>query len=285
MSSDAIEEAMRLVQSMCGRLHAWAHRADQWVIGVARVPSRVAGRIGRMLVRTPTLRSAISKALALAVVESDAPLSAWPERHHGRWATASRIAELLGRRVAEVSYHLRELVEEGEVISAQPWPSGTRGYQPAAGRQGEAPLFALPETIVDERQWILDELARWAALHDGLAPRQADWSKGNDPHHEWPRWDRIVELFEGEAAEKGLRYFVTRRCAPHCACSTGRHYSNGEGDVFCDGCFDCLGRCPHGEMGDWVGPSGWRYALQVAGLEPRRASDSAATPAGRNTRG
>jgi hypothetical protein len=71
--------------------------------------------------------------------------------------------------------------------------------------KGEAPLFALPEPIADERQWILDELTRWASVYDGLAPRQLDWSKGNDPNHQWPRWDRVADLFEGEAVEKGLR--------------------------------------------------------------------------------
>src|SRR5712691_4573792 len=106
-----------------------------------------------MLVRTPTLRSAIEKALAAAAAERDAPLSAWPERYQGRWVTATRVADLLGRRAAEISYHLRELVDEGEVISAQPWPSGTRGYQLAGGPQGESSLFALPEPIADEREW------------------------------------------------------------------------------------------------------------------------------------
>ncbi len=225
-----------------------------------------------MPISTTTLGNALCKAVATAVRESDAPLSAWPKQYPGRWATATRVAELLGRRTAEISYHLHELVERGEVISAQPWPAGLRGYQPGTRWRDEAPLFALPEPIVDERQWMLDELARWAALHGG-APRQIDWSKAHDPDRHWPRWDRVAELFEAEALAKGLRYFVPARCATDCSCSTGRHYSNGEGGTFCDGCFDCLGRCPHGDSGEWVGPSGWRYALQVAGFEIRSGAD------------
>ena len=151
------------------------------------------------------------------------------------------------------------------MVSAAPWPAGLRGYQPVV-RAHDAPLFALPETISDERQWLLDELARWASLHGGSAPRQIDWSKGRDPGGMWPRWDRVADFFEAEAFGKGVRTFVIRRCALDCACSKGRHYSNEDGDVFCDGCFDCLGRCPHGDVGELVGPSGWRYALQVAGF-------------------
>jgi hypothetical protein len=172
-----------------------------------------------------------------------------------------------------VSYHLQETVEKREIISAQPWPAGLRGYQPRARRQDEAPLFALPEPITDERQWIIDELAHWATLHGGLAPRQIDWSKKYDPDRRWPRWDRVAELFQAEALEKRVRYFKPARCAPDCSCSKGRHYTNGEGDTFCDGCFDCLGHCPHGTQGEWVGPSGWRYALRAAGLDPRKAAD------------
>ena len=227
---------------------------------------------------TTTLGTAICKAVALAVRESEAPLSAWPEQYPGRWAAATRVAELLGRRTAEISYHLHEMVERGVIISAQPWPAGLRGYQPSTRWRDEAPLFALPDPIVDERQWMLDELARWAAVHGGLAPRQADWSKADDPEREWPRWDRVAELFEAEALDKGVRYFESVRCAADCSCSVGQHYANGEGDVFCDGCFDCLGHCPHGTQGEWVGPSGWRYALQVAGLEVRRPADQHATP-------
>jgi hypothetical protein len=228
---------------------------------------------------TTTLGKAICKAVATAVREIEAPLSAWPEQYPGRWATATRVAELLGRRTAEISYHLHEMVEKGEVISARPWPAGLRGYQPSTRSRDEAaPLFALPEPIADERQWMLDELARWAALHGGLAPRQIDWSKAPDPERQWPRWDRVAALFEAEALDKGVRYLVSARCAADCSCSTGRHFSNGDGDMFCDGCFDCLGRCPHGDSVEWVGPSGWRYALQVAGLEVRRAADQRSAP-------
>jgi hypothetical protein len=226
-----------------------------------------------MTTSTPTLGTAICRAVAAAVREPDAPLSAWPEQYPGRWATAARVAELLGQSTAKLSHHLQELAEAGELTIAHPWPGGPRGYQPAAQWLDEPTLFALPETIVDERQWMLDELARWAALHGGRAPRQADWSKTNDPDRRWPRWDKVAELFEAEASQKRIRYFIDERCANDCACSHGRHYSNGEGHSFCDGCFDCLGHCPHGTTGRWVGPSGWRYALQLAGLDVRSGND------------
>lgn len=220
-----------------------------------------------MLAATTTLGSAICKAVAAVVRERDSPMSAWPERYPGRWATATRVAELLGRRTAEISYHLQEQVEQGEVMSAQPWPAALRGYQPGGRWGDEALLFALPDPIGDERQWMLDELARWALMYGGRPPRQKDWSYEYDRGREWPRWDRVAELFGAEACQKGLRYFMPARCAVDCACSSGRHYGNGAGDESCDGCFDCLGHCPHGDRGEWVGPSGWRYALQVAGLE------------------
>lgn len=225
-----------------------------------------------MAVPTATLGAAICKAVAAAVLEPDAPLSAWPERYPGRWATAARVAELIGRSTAQVNYHLQELVEAGELSIAHPWPGGPRGYQPAHRWIDETPLFAVPDEPADEREWLLGELRRWASLHDGSAPRQKDWAKENDPDRKWPRWDRVAEFFNGEALDNGTRYWVDERCAPDCACSTGRHYTNSTGDVFCDGCFDCRGRCPHGNVGHWVGPSGWRYALQLAGLDVRTAS-------------
>lgn len=218
------------------------------------------------------LGAAARKAVAVAVREPHAPLSAWPDEYPGRWATAARVAELLGRSAAQVSHRLHELFESGDLIRAHPWPGGPCGYQPARSA-AETPLFALPETVADERQWLLDELRRWAETHGGRAPRQADWSKTNDPEGNWPRWSRVAQLFEAEAYRDGVRRFVPARCASDCPCSTGRHYTNSEGDGFCDGCFDCLGRCPHGTVGDWVGPSGWRYALQLAGLGVRTGGD------------
>lgn len=226
-----------------------------------------------MTTLTASLSTAIRKAVAVAVCEENAPLSAWPDEYPGTWATAARVAEIVGCSSAKVSYHLHELVEAGDLGNASPWPGGSRGYQPAGGLADEPPLFVLPDVVADERQWMLDELRRWASLHGGRAPRQRDWSKSNDPDRNWPRWDRVAELFEVEALNEGVRYFVDERCAPNCACSTGRHYSNDEGDVFCDGCFDCLGHCPCGTVGDWVGPSGWRYALQLAGFDVRSGAD------------
>jgi hypothetical protein len=76
-----------------------------------------------------------------------------------------------------------------------------------------------------------------------------------------------------EREQKGVRYFVDVRCAGDCACSAGRHYTNSGGELFCDGCFACLGHCPHGTVGHWIGPSGWQYALQIAGLEVRSGID------------
>ncbi len=226
-----------------------------------------------MATSTAALGTAIRKAVATAVRERDAPLSAWPEQFPGRWATAARLADMLGRNTSEISYRLHEMVEKGEIISAQPWPAGLRGYQPTIQSQGkESSLFAIPEPMSDERQWIVDELDRWAALHDGLAPRQSDWSKAQDPEGCWPRWNRVAEFFEAEALRTGIRYFIPSRCAVECSCMSGQHYSNEHGDTFCDGCFDCLGRCPYGDSGEWTGPSGWRWALQVAGLGIRTSS-------------
>jgi hypothetical protein len=217
---------------------------------------------GPMLVHPKTLRETLRQAAVVAAREANAPISAWPDRYPGRWVTARRIAEISGRRIAEVSYHLAELVDDGVLISTEPWPAGTRGYQPL---EQNVPLFALAAPIEDERQWLLDELARWASLHDGKPPRQIDWSKANDPHNEWPRWDRVRDFFETEAVEHGLRFYEYHRCS-NCTCASGQHYTNSKGDTYCDGCFDCKGHCPYGPAGETIGPSGWRYALEVAGL-------------------
>jgi hypothetical protein len=226
-----------------------------------------------MATLSASLTTAICKAVTVAVREEHAPLSAWPNEYPRRWATAARVAEIVGCSSAQVSYHLHELAEAGDLVSASPWPGGSRGYQPVGGWLDDAPLFALPELVADERQWMLDELRRWALLHDGRAPRRKEWSKENDRDRKWPRWDTVAEFFTGEALDKGVRYWVDERCAPDCACSTGRHYTNSAGEVFCDGCFDCRGHCPHGSVGHWVGPSGWWHALQLAGLDVRTGSD------------
>jgi hypothetical protein len=236
---------------------------------VGQLPSSAFASMSAMATLTASLSTTICKAVLVAVHEESAPLSAWPGEYPGPWATAARVGEIVGCSSAQVSYRLHELVEAGDLVCASPWPGGSRGYQPAGSWTDEPPLFALPKLVADERQWMLDELRRWASLHGGQAPRQKEWSKENDPKRGWPRWDRVAELFEGEALDNGVRYWVDERCALDCACSAGRHYTNSTGEVFCDGCFDCRGHCPHGNVGHWVGPSGWRYALQLAGLDVR----------------
>lgn len=220
-----------------------------------------------------SLHAAISGAVRAAVQEENAPRSAWPGKYPGAWATAARVAALVGVSSAQVSYHLKELVMSGELVSENPWPGPTRGYQPAGELLDEPAIFALPALVESEREWMLDELRRWASINDGQAPRQKDWSKERDPERSWPRWDRVAEVFHGEAIAAGVRYWVDERCAPDCACSANRHYTNDAGEVFCDGCFDCRGSCPHGNVGHWVGPSGWSYALQLAGLDVRTGTD------------
>jgi hypothetical protein len=139
-------------------------------------------------------------------------------------------------------------------------------YQPAQAPEGAAIEIVLPTVVPDERQWILDSMEQWSLVHGGYPPMRRDWVKESDPKGRWPRASRVSELFEAEARRRGLRRFVSRRCAPHCSCSSGRHYTNDLGETICEGCFDCRGSCPHGSMGDWVGPSGWQYALQLAGF-------------------
>lgn len=116
----------------------------------------------------------------------------------------------MGCSSAQVSYHLYELVEAGDLVCASPWPGGLRGYQPAGSWTDEPPLFALAELVADERQWMLDELRRWASLHGGQAPRQKEWSKENDPKRGWPRWDRVAELFEARRSTTASAIGLTR---------------------------------------------------------------------------
>jgi hypothetical protein len=231
-----------------------------------------------------SLGEAVCHAVATAAEEDGAPRSAWPDRFPGGWATGTRIAELVGRSAAEIKHLLREAIDRGDVVAEQPWPTPLRGYRPSPSRAASQHPTSLPLPMEDKRQWMLDELARWASLHDGLAPARADWSAARDPNRRWPGADGVAELFEAEAKALGLRRFVTERC-DNCRCRSGRHYSNGQGSEFCNGCFDCLGQCPHGDNGEWVGPSGWQYALQLAGFTVRTGGDQHATTAqslGRN---
>jgi hypothetical protein len=231
-----------------------------------------------------SLAGAVCQAVATAVDEDGAPQSAWPDRFPGGWATGTRIAELIGRSPAEIKHLLREAIDRGDVIAEHPWPAALRGYRPSPSWAASQHPTSLPLPMEDKRQWMLDALARWAGLHDGLAPAHADWSAARDPDRRWPRADRVIELFEAEARQLGLRRFVPER-RENCRCRSGRHYNNGQGSEFCDGCFDCRGECPHGQNGEWAGPSGWQYALQLAGLEVRTGGDQHATAAqalGRN---
>lgn len=219
----------------------------------------------------------------MAASLKDAPTSAWPDRLPGRWIPAQQIGELLGRSSGQIKLDLQRLVERGQLSAEHPWPGSLRGYQLVADCDLCAqPLSSSPGN--NQRQWMLDELSRWAAMHSGRAPARADWSSQCDPDREWPRATRVAAYFETEARNAGLRYFVAERCDP-CQCGTDRHYINDTGEMVCMGCFDCRGECPHGDMGHWAGPSGWAYALQLAALELRTGGDHHATAAqqlGRN---
>jgi len=220
----------------------------------------------------------ILDAIAQAATVDDAPLSAWPERFPGRWITAAQVAEMLGRSSAQLKFTLGELADAGELRIAAPWPGSIRGYQVTDDTRQHRRVEPLPP--IDDREHILDALRRWADQHDGRAPSRADWSQTRDPDREWPRATKVAELFEREAGAAGVRYRRPRRCEG-CSCTSGTHWRNDTGDTFCDGCFDCLGRCPRGDEGELVGPSGWQYALQLAGLEPRTGGDLHATAAQR----
>ncbi len=238
------------------------------------------------LANPPTQGETIASAVIAAISEPDAPLSAWPGRLPGRWATNSWIAELTGFSTSEVAHVLRELAEAGALLCEEPWPSDLRGYQPTPALLEDTTLAHLPVTDAKPtRERILAALKQWADTHDGLAPSRADWSKGRDPERRWPRSDRVAEVFEAEAREAGVRYYAFERC-DRCTCEDGaNHWHRDDEQIFCDGCFDCRGQCPHGDVGEWRGPSGWQYALQLAGLAVRTGGDLHATAArtlGRN---
>ena len=220
-------------------------------------------------------RDAVHNAIGAASATLDAPLSAWPDRYPGRWVTASAVAEILGWKTSAVGALLRELVTAETVLSTKPWPGGTCGYQLAAGSQcSNLPVFTHDG---DELDRILDALGRWAGTHDGVAPSRADWSRDRDPDRLLPRSDRVNKLFEDEAKRRGVRRYVypSGRCSG-CDCQTHEHFTSESGDVLCMGCFDCHGRCPRAH-GEWVGPTGWQFALQLAGLEVRTGGDHHAT--------
>jgi hypothetical protein len=238
--------------------------------------------MNRMTAAPAIAADSIVEAVAVVVADPGSPLSAWPDQLPGRWATTADIAERLGCASTQLKYTLSELVAAGALRTADPWPMKLKGYQVA---EGERPAgTALPSTPITTREDMLDALRRWAQLHDSKAPSRADWSPARDPERHWPRSDRVAALFEAEACERGIRYFHHTRC-PDCKCGPNRHWRIDGGQEFCEGCFDCDGECPHGQQGDWVGPSGWQYALQLAGLQVRTGGDHHATAAqhlGRN---
>lgn len=238
------------------------------------------GEVSAVAAVTP---DAIVNAVADAVRTSGAALSAWPGQFPGAWATAAEIAERLGLPTAQLTYTLTEMVAAGALCKAQPWPGGLKGYQVAP--TAPEPGTAMPHVAASSRDGILDALRVWAQLHDGKAPSRADWSRSRDPERRWPRSDRVNEIFEKEARRQGVRALQPTRCTG-CTCGASRHWRReNDGEVLCEGCFDCDGECPHGHQGERIGPSGWQYALQLAGLQVRTGGDYQATAAqqlGRN---
>jgi hypothetical protein len=233
----------------------------------------------------PTLSTErICAAVAQVVEDPDAPLSAWPDRLPGRWATAALVAQITGERSSTATNRLRELVECGAVRVEHVWPGSVRAYQLAPSsdmvKLPGAPLSGPP----DPRRRVIYTIQRWAASNGGLAPTKRDWSRARDPDHHWPRAATVSQMFVLEAIEAGVRWFEPERCKK-CTCVTDRRYIDHTGQEACTGCWECQGRCPRGRKGQWHGPSGWQYALQLAGLDVRTAADSQATAAqtlGRN---
>jgi len=226
----------------------------------------------------------ICVAVGQVVEDPDAPLSAWPDRFPGPWATAALVAQITGERPSASSTRLRELVDCGAVRIESVWPGGPRGYQlTPEGEMAELPGAPLSSAL-HPRRVVIDALTRWAASHGGLAPTKRDWSRERDPDRHWPRSESVSERFAIEAEEAGIRWFEPEQCE-NCTCITERRYIDHRAQELCMGCWECKGSCPHGHNGQWHGPSGWQYALQLAGLEVRTGGDSHATAAqtlGRN---
>ena len=223
-------------------------------------------------------------AVAQIVEEPDALLSAWPDRFPGRWTTVALVAQITGEKSSASSIRLRELVDYGAVRVESVWPSTPRGYQLTPQAEMAEPPGAPLSSAPDPRRVVIDALKRWAASHGGLAPTRGDWSHERDPDHHWPRSRSVSQRFVVEAEEAGARWFGHNQCE-NCTCVTDRRYIDRTGREACTGCWECQGRCPCGYGGQWHGPSGWQYALQLAGLDVRTAADSRATAAetlGRN---
>jgi hypothetical protein len=184
----------------------------------------------------------IYAAVAQIVEEPDAPLSAWPDRFPGRWATAALVAQITGEKPSASSTRLRELVDHGAVRVESVWPSTPRGYQLTPQAEMAEPPGAPLSSPPDPRRVVIDALIRWAASHGGLAPTKRDWSHERDPDRRWPRSKSVSQRFVSEAEEASVRWFERRDGQRH-------------------------------------GPSGWQYALQLAGLEVRTGADSQARAA------
>jgi hypothetical protein len=122
------------------------------------------------------------------------------------------------------------------------------------------------------RESLKRAFAEWAALHDGLAPTQRDWSRAGDPKGRWPRAEAVKRIVGGFAAEEGIH---TRSWAP---CRKDAD----QWKIF-EGLFDAPGgdycrECFHGSGCREADMSPWRYAVEVVGgLELRSPADWSAT--------
>jgi hypothetical protein len=160
-----------------------------------------------------------------------------------------------------------------------------------------------PESVLTGRyapHRVVLALEEWSAAV-GRAPFATDWTKKHDPAGLWPRSAKVREIFGVLAVVAGARKPIIRRC--HC-CPT-REELDAEAarahalwDELCQR-EEAAGRpvrwhwleayywdvwtpedgCRH-EHDEWEGPSGWVFALSLAGLEPPSPRERMATPSG-----